>query len=441
MRMVIINKSDSTGGAAVVSRRLMEALRREGVDAKMLVLEKLTDSPFVCQWSENNDGLERLELWARLSVKFKFLWERLKIFLANGLNKSTLFKIDTGEEGLPLWKHPLVKDADAILINWVNQGMLSLKGFQKILELKKPVIWTMHDMWEMTGICHHAWKCRHFEKECGNCELLGRNASSKDLSHKVWERKNKIYSNKDLTRNLTFVAVSSWLKEKAMESSLLKNMRVEVIPNAFDLKKQGVSNTKRDESEKEENKIRILFGAARLDDPIKGLDTLKETARILNRNYPETASRIEIAMFGSVKDPDALNGFELPVVELGVLRGEYAVRQAYETSQIVVSASSYETLPGTLVEAQAYGCIPVSFNQGGQKDIVKDGETGFIVDYSENLEERAGNLAKGILKAIELIGEREKLESMKERMRENVEEKFAYQSVAREYMRYTKVES
>ena len=437
--MVIINKSDSTGGAAVVSRRLMEALRREGVDAKMLVLEKLTDSPFVCQWSENNDGSERVGLRARLSVKFKFLWERLKIFLANGLNKSTLFKIDTGEEGLPLWKHPLVKDADAILINWVNQGLLSLKGFQKILELKKPVIWTMHDMWEMTGICHHAGKCRHFEKECGNCELLGRNASSKDLSHKVWERKNKIYSNKNLTQNLTFVAVSTWLRDKAMESSLLKNMRVEVIPNAFDLKKQGVSNTKRDDIEKEENKIRILFGAARLDDPIKGLDTLKETTRILNRDYPETGSRIEIAMFGSVKDPDALKGFEFPVVELGVLRGEEAVREAYKASQIVVSASSYETLPGTLVEAQAYGCIPVSFNQGGQKDIVKDGETGFIVDYSENLEERAGNLAEGILKAIELIGEGEKLESMKERMRENVEEKFAYQSVAREYMRIAKV--
>lgn len=37
MRVVIISRSDQTGGAAVVSHRLMLALRAEGVDARMLV--------------------------------------------------------------------------------------------------------------------------------------------------------------------------------------------------------------------------------------------------------------------------------------------------------------------------------------------------------------------------------------------------------------------
>lgn len=47
MKIVIVNKSDRTGGAAVVSFRLMEALRGIGVDARMLVVEKLTDSNYV----------------------------------------------------------------------------------------------------------------------------------------------------------------------------------------------------------------------------------------------------------------------------------------------------------------------------------------------------------------------------------------------------------
>lgn len=47
MKIVIVNKSDSTGGAAVVSFRLMMALRSIGADARMLVAEKLTDSPYV----------------------------------------------------------------------------------------------------------------------------------------------------------------------------------------------------------------------------------------------------------------------------------------------------------------------------------------------------------------------------------------------------------
>ena len=135
IKIAIINKSDSIGGAAVVSRRLMEALRREGADARMVVVEKLSDSSFV-------------EVAAsKFQIFVKFLTERLRIFLANGFNRATLFQIDTGETGLPLWKLPLVKNADAVLINWVNQGMLSLKGVEKILKLGKPVIWTMHDMW------------------------------------------------------------------------------------------------------------------------------------------------------------------------------------------------------------------------------------------------------------------------------------------------------
>ena len=90
LKVVIINKSDSTGGAAVVSFRLMNALRTAGVDARMLVAEKLTDSPFVEAAGKP---------W---QLKCSFLAERLKIFLANGLNRKTLFKIDTGSDGVPL---------------------------------------------------------------------------------------------------------------------------------------------------------------------------------------------------------------------------------------------------------------------------------------------------------------------------------------------------
>ena len=102
LKVVIINKSDSTGGAAVVSFRLMNALRTAGVDARMLVAEKLTDSPFV-------EGAGKP--W---QLKCSFLAERLKIFLANGLNRKTLFKIDTGSDGVPLHKHPAVMEADVM---------------------------------------------------------------------------------------------------------------------------------------------------------------------------------------------------------------------------------------------------------------------------------------------------------------------------------------
>ena len=438
MRVVIINKSDITGGAAIVSRRLMEALRKEGIDAKMLVIEKLTDSPNVVSVYDNKgfsisrNGKKSCFRLSDPYIRYKFLLERLKIFIANGFNRQTLFKIDSGEEGLPLWNHPLVKDADAILINWINQGMLSLKGIKKIQALGKPLIWTMHDMWEMTGICHHAGTCDHFIEQCGKCHLLGNKASSNDLSHKIWKQKFLMYSDNDLMKKTAFVAVSTWLKSKALQSSLLKAQRLYVIPNAFNL--SALTSIDDNSERQKEGKIRILFGAARLDDPIKGLDTFKETCRILKNNYPDIASNLEVAMFGNIKNPLALEGFELPLIHLGILRGDDAVKQAYKNSHILVSSSSYETLPGTLVEAQAYGCIPVSFNQGGQKDIVNDGETGFIAQYDETFANRAENLSRAIIKAVDIIGKPDEYKDMICRMQQNVKNKFSYSQIAKRYI-------
>ena len=49
MRVLIINTSETNGGAAVAANRLMEALQRNGVKAKMLVAEKQTGNVAVSQ--------------------------------------------------------------------------------------------------------------------------------------------------------------------------------------------------------------------------------------------------------------------------------------------------------------------------------------------------------------------------------------------------------
>ena len=44
MRVLIINTSEKTGGAAIAARRLMESLHTAGTDVKMLVLHKESQS-------------------------------------------------------------------------------------------------------------------------------------------------------------------------------------------------------------------------------------------------------------------------------------------------------------------------------------------------------------------------------------------------------------
>lgn len=424
MKLAIINKSDSTGGAAIVSRRLMEALRREGADACMLVAEKLSDSPHVVKAASD------------LAINYSFLAERLKIFTENGFDRSTLFKIDCASSGLPLWRHPLVKEADAIMLNWVNQGLLSLKGIDRILGLGKPVIWTMHDLWCATGLCHHPGSCMEFLHSCKDCKFLGRRAADPDFSTKVWERKLALYRRNP---QLHFVAVSTWLADKCRDSALLGPAKISVIPNSFSPLlhswQPGRGNDgKISDGKISGGKIRIAFGAARLDDPIKNLPALIAMTGALRKNYPELSSNMEIVTFGGIKDPRLFEQFELPHRHLGMVRGEENIMKVYEGADILVSSSSYETLPGTLVEAQAYGCIPVSFNRGGQGDIITHRLTGYLAEYADDTTVAGQRLAEGVAWAARCVADKEISDAIRGKMRKNVEERFSPHAVANCYL-------
>ena len=124
MKVAVVCKSDLRGGAAVVSYRLMKALRAEGVDARMVVCEKLSDDPYV---------IPAGSFW---DIKRNFIVERLRVAAANGRSRETLWQIDPATDGLPLARHPWIKEADAVLLNWVNQGMLSTKGLENLLAEK-----------------------------------------------------------------------------------------------------------------------------------------------------------------------------------------------------------------------------------------------------------------------------------------------------------------
>ena len=67
MRVLIINTSERMGGAAIAANRLMDALRNNGIQAKMLVRDKQTDQITVV-------GLKK-SLWNI----WQSIWERVII--------------------------------------------------------------------------------------------------------------------------------------------------------------------------------------------------------------------------------------------------------------------------------------------------------------------------------------------------------------------------
>lgn len=408
LKVAILSHSDNIGGAAVVTMRLHNALRREGVDSTMIV------------YTQNNQYSDVTTISNRFVRGYYFMNERIRIYSANGMNRDNLFKVSIANCGPDLANHPAVRNADVVLLSWVNQGMLSLAQLRKLLESGKPVVWMMHDMWCMTGICHHALECRNYVDpgQCGRCQFLGSD-NPDDLSHKVWLKKNEIYR----MGNLTFVAVSNWARRKAQESSLLRDMPVETIGNPFPI---DSFDTRLPEDYvpsiiKHQKKV-IGMGAARLDDPIKGLKYAIEALNHLFDTNPELSNDAEAIFFGELRDPDALSELRFPHRHVGRISDPTLLRRLYTRCSVVVSSSLYETLPGTLVEAQASGALPVSFGEGGQSDITDHLKTGYIARYLD-----VEDLAEGIKWGLSQNQDRDALH-------ESVREKYASDSIARRYI-------
>ncbi len=400
-KIVIVNHSDSRGGASVVSVRLLDALQSLGADASMLVTHKDSTRPDIVVAGD---------------VRKPFLLEHGEIFLRNGLSRANLFKASTARFGLPVSNHPLIREADVVMLNWVNQGMLSLKEIERMAADGKRIIWTMHDMWNMTGICHHAQDCRGYLKECGRCPLIHLPKHRSDLSHSVLERKSELYSR----AGITFVAVSNWLAARARESSLLKNQDVRVIPNAFPVEEFSIRPEHiRAELGLPEDKKLIIMGAARLDDPIKGLPMAVEA---LNKVHDAGQDDCAAVFFGNLRDRTALDSLRMPRVWLGP-QGDFSrIRSIYAHGDVVLSSSQFETLPGTLIEGQAAGCYPVAFDAGGQRDIIDTPDTGWLAPAYDT-----SSLAQGILKGLTTPPSREQLHT-------HVATRFSARTVASRYL-------
>lgn len=410
MKVTLINHSDTLGGASVVTYRLMQALQQEGVDASLLVLMKSSD----------DDKVEQVCSRRRRNVAF--FTERINIFLRNGFSKPNLFKISTASHGVSVASHPLVKNADVIVINWINQGMMSLDEIEAVTQMGKPVVWIMHDMWCLTGVCHHALECDRYKQQCGNCQFIRGGRVKNDLSHATWLRKRNLYEKS----NIHFVAVSQWLADKARESQLLHDANISVIHHAFPVefyKTQPSSQVPSQLLSLPQNRKLIVMGAARLDDPIKGFDYAIEAVNTFVERYPEKAEECQLVLFGDIRDASLLEKIKLKYSHIGRVNDQKTLRHLYAMASVVLSTSHYETLGATLIEGQAAGCVPVAFAHDGRKDIIDHKINGYIASYKS-----PQSIADGIAWAIETSPDREMLHS-------SVHDRFASQVIAQKYIK------
>ena len=358
----------------------MKAFRNSGVDAKLLVVEKLSNDEHVVSYSNS------------IKDKIAFIAERLQIFLANKLNRKFLFKVDTATFGRDISKHPLINNADIIILNWINQGAISNKAIKNILQLDKPVIWNMHDMWCATGICHHARECDKYHQECHHCPYIYKGGGKKDLSNLVFKKKKEIYQ----LAPVTFVTCSRWLKERASQSILLNGHTIVDIPNPINtslFKPQSMVEARKKMRLPNDKKL-ILFGSVKVTDKRKGIDYFIESCKLLAEKSPNLKEELGVVVYG--KNSEYLKSLiPFQVYALDYISSEKELVNIYNAVDLYVTPSLEENLPTTIMEAMSCGVPCVGFNVGGIPEMIDHLHNGYVAEYKS-----AEDLSNGVIWAL-----------------------------------------
>ena len=365
------------GGAAIAACRLTEALNRHGVKARLLVRDKQSERTTTCVVPSK--GLQGMLL------KWAFLWERARVWMANRFHQKGLWHVDLGIGGADIVSTSEFRDADIIHLHWVNQGFLSLKELRRILRSGKPVIWTMHDMWPCTAICHHARDCNRFQGHCQECPQL-LYPSRRDLSFWVFDRKATIYPE----GNLTFVACSEWLASEARKSRLLAGKEVISIPNTYNHHAfcPGSQEEARRRFTLPKNLRLLLFACQKVTNERKGLDYLFEALR--SEPIHQWQGRLGLVVVGEMAE-DVAYSVPFPIYRQDYINEEEDMALLYRAVDLFVTPSLEENLPNTIMEAMACATPCVGFDIGGIPEMIDHEKNGYVARYRE-----AEDLARGI---------------------------------------------
>ena len=377
MRVLVINTSETAGGAAIAACRLTDSLNRHGVQAQFLVRDR--------QSQRTTTRQVPIKGWHGLLLQWAFLWERGRIWLANRFKRKGLFAVDIGVGGATIVNTPEFQQADIIHLHWVNQGFLSLSELRRILASGKPVVWTMHDMWPCTGICHHARECTAFHTHCHHCPQL-HHPGAHDLSWKIFERKASIYSE----ARITFIGCSQWIADQASKSRLLGGHQIVSIPNTY-------NHHAFCPGPKEEARLRfslprrlrlVLFACQKVTNERKGLDYLFTALRTpLMHSWQ---GRLALVVVGEMAE-DVAERMPLPIYTLNYIEEEQDMAELYRAVDLFVTPSLEENLPNTIMEAMACGTPCVGFDIGGVPEMIDHQQNGYVARYRD-----AEDLARGI---------------------------------------------
>ncbi len=403
MKILIVNTYDIQGGAARAAYRLHRALLNENIDSQMLVQDKVSDD-----WTVLGSSTKIAKGFAKIKPTLDALPAK---FYPN--KTKTLFS--------PSWLpfSNIVKqineiNPDIVHLHWICGGMLKIEDLAKI---KKPIVWSLHDMWAFTGGCHYDEECGRYKENCGHCKVLGSNKKN-DLSSRILNRKKKSLKK----NNLVIIGLSQWLENAAKESYLLKNKKIINLPNPIDtnLFKPFDQKKARQLWNLPENKKLVLFGAmGAASDPRKGYQKLIESLQKLHNRD------IELVVFGS-SEPKNKPNFKFKSHYTGHLHDDVSLITLYNACDVMVVPSIQENLSNAIMESLSCSTPVVSFDVGGNGDMIEHNKNGYLAKPFDS-----NDLANGIKW---VLANEERYKQLCFATREKIIKQFDSKKVAKQYI-------
>lgn len=355
MRAITLSYSDIIGGAFRAAYRIHQSLLQVGVDSIIYAENPTSDDHTVYS---KTGGLAHLSKYCRVRI------ERL---LKNNLLQTNNSILHSPAFLPSSWPNKVNNsDVDIINLHWVNYEMLSIEDIGKI---RKPTVWTLHDMWPFCGAEHYTNDNRFCEGYLP--DNRPNHESGLDINRWCWNRKRKSWQ-----RPLQIVTPSHWLAECAKQSVLMRDWPIAVIPNALDTTAWypiAKDIAKRLLGFPEDTPL-IAFGAmGGSRDTRKGSDLLFNALTHLRGQIP----RLQLLVFGE-RRPTNIPNIGFPIHYLGHMYDELSLKIIYSAADAFVIPSRMDNLPTTGIEALACGTPVVAFDTCGLPDIVTHKKNGWL---------------------------------------------------------------
>ena len=411
MRIVHINTTDNVGGAARAMYRLHTGLRQVGQRSDLLVGARTAPDPEIHTLQQE---ARPYRTWRDSMI------DPVGIRLEQSLSLGAWAFADSWR----IEQAPICREADIINLHNIHGGYFN---FRALIDLgrRKPLVWTLHDMWALTGHCAYSYGCERWRTGCFSCPLLagsGRQIVEPgptliDRSRAVWNAKRLTYQRTPLH----IVAPSQWLKAQIQRSILSSAVAIHCIPYGIDLNvfRPGSKQLARQALDLPPDQPVIFFSAVGLANRRKGLSYLLQALK-----YLPGRSDIWLLTSGEAAELEEYSA-HFTMRQLGQI-DEQRQSLAFTAADLFVSPTLADNLPLVLIEALACGIPAVAFDTGGVSEIVAHMETGYLARCNDS-----ADLAKGIQT---LLADTRLRSEMGHRCRQTAEAHYALKLQAHQYM-------